>query len=217
MSPEAIERTLDAAVAQIGRGKGHLPLSNEMLELIHGGQRSTRGDEPNASGGKGEGDLQARGQSDQLRNNTRSEGEVEQRRTTPASITPISANRWYSLSSSKKDGKEDYFSSDLSEEQYRAAFAPFRSTGRELLMLYCGEDEHVPRRVDKEALLGKFVQAATSETRSGEGTEGREKGKGKESSNAGQSAILEGADHGLSDEKVQDEFIERVCAFVGGL
>lgn len=199
MTPDAIERTLAAASEQISRGKGHLPLPNDMLELIYGGGDQSVHSVTSTPAAKE--DQKDDGKTGKTA--APEATETDSKSPPPPDIAPISANRWYSLTSTRKDGKEDYFSSDLPAEQYRAAFAPFRTTGRPLLMLYCGADEHVPKWVDKEALLARFVDAAT---------EGEGKGN-----NAGQSVILDGADHGMSAPEVQKEFVERVCAFVQSL
>ena len=88
------------------------------------------------------------------------------------SATPISAYRWLSLASPGKDGDDDYFSSDLSDGQLRRTFGRLPRAERDggddnddddgagscpVLILYSGEDEHVPDFVDKEALVERWM------------------------------------------------------------
>jgi alpha-beta hydrolase superfamily lysophospholipase len=121
----------------------------------------------------------------------------------PASVSgtylgrlPISAYRWQSLL--KKAGDDDYFSSDLSENELKKTFGAFPSH-TSLLILFSGADEHVPKSVDVEALMERWGQVVQS--------------TGGLLSSA--SGILSHAHHNLeqdSEEVVQD-LVRRVVAF----
>lgn len=70
---------------------------------------------------------------------------------------PMTCYRW--LSMSLKGGDDDYFSSDLSDEQLRSTFG---KVDKPLLFLYSGDDEFVPSTVDKQRLVehwSSFVPA----------------------------------------------------------
>ncbi len=71
--------------------------------------------------------------------------------------TPISAYRWHSLFSVK--GDDDYFSPDLTPEDFESSFGKF---DKPLLVLYSGADEYVSESVDKEALMKRFEAATGS-------------------------------------------------------
>jgi pimeloyl-ACP methyl ester carboxylesterase len=107
--------------------------------------------------------------------------------------SPVSADRWLSLASPDHDGEDDYFSSDLEDERLRQTFGKVGASGARVSILFSGEDEHVPKWVDKAGLVNrwvKFVQA----------------GKGIVDEDTG---VIPGADHTLSKappEVVQDLF-----------
>ncbi|KAF2670602.1 DUF1749-domain-containing protein [Microthyrium microscopicum] len=107
--------------------------------------------------------------------------------------TPVSAYRWLSLLSPDHDGDDDFFSSDLSDEQLRATFGRFpRRTP--LLVLCSGSDQHVPKFVDVPKLVGRW----TACVKSGGGVVDEEN-----------SGLVEGATHNLDgDDKV---VVERLC------
>ncbi|KAI9875428.1 MAG: hypothetical protein M1830_008476 [Pleopsidium flavum] len=71
--------------------------------------------------------------------------------------TPICARRWLSLASPEKDGEDDYFSSDLEDEQLQNTFGrlPARSP---LCILYSESDEYVPEFVDREAVVNRWME-----------------------------------------------------------
>jgi len=71
--------------------------------------------------------------------------------------TPLSARRWLSLASPDKDGDDDYFSSDLTDEQLRKTFGALRKE-TPLLILYSGEDQYVPKSIDKQAVVDRFTR-----------------------------------------------------------
>lgn len=75
--------------------------------------------------------------------------------------TPISNYRWKALLAVR--GDDDYFSSDLTADDFAKTFGQIAAKGRtdKLLVLYSGSDEFVPKTVDKHALVARF-QAATS-------------------------------------------------------
>jgi hypothetical protein len=121
----------------------------------------------------------------------------------PASISgtylgrlPISAYRWSSLLS--VGGDDDYFSSDLPDDKLKETFGFFQSH-TPLLILFSGADEHVPKTVDMQALLGRWSRVMQS---SG-------------SVLGSSSGVIPGAHHNLeqdSEDIVQD-LARRVVAF----
>ncbi|KAH3673699.1 hypothetical protein WICMUC_003515 [Wickerhamomyces mucosus] len=64
---------------------------------------------------------------------------------------PINAYRWLSLS--LEGGDDDYFSSDLSDEKLDETFGKL---SKPLLVLYSGNDEFVPKSIDKQAILNRW-------------------------------------------------------------
>ncbi|TVY51981.1 UPF0613 protein PB24D3.06c, partial [Lachnellula suecica] len=61
---------------------------------------------------------------------------------------PCTAYRWLSLASPNHDGDDDYFSSDLSDEQLMASFGKLPK-GSPLCILFSGEDEYMAKELDK--------------------------------------------------------------------
>lgn len=113
---------------------------------------------------------------------------------------PIAARRWLSLASPNHDGDDDYFSSDLTDDQLRKTFGtlPARSP---LLILYSGDDEFVPKEIDKLALVKRWIGFA-------------KEGPGKVDEEF--SGVLEGASHNLwaNAEEVVQDFLRRVLGFL---
>lgn len=70
--------------------------------------------------------------------------------------TPINAYRWYSLYSKK--GDDDYFSSYLTDEDFKSTYGKF---DKPLLVLYSAADEYVPKDVDKKLIMERFKAATT--------------------------------------------------------
>ena len=117
--------------------------------------------------------------------------------------SPVSANRWLSLASPNHDGDDDYFSSDLKDEQLLKSFGalPARSP---LCILFSGNDQYMPKTIDMMALVKKWIGFVKM-------------GKGKvDEENSG---VLEGASHNLSGNptEVVQGLVKRVLAFLDGL
>jgi hypothetical protein len=116
---------------------------------------------------------------------------------------PVCARRWLSLASPNHDGDEDYFSSDLSDNQLKRRFGvlPARTS---MCFLYSGSDEWVPAFVDKAALVKRWIEVVKAQG-----------GKVDEV----HSGVLEGASHNLKKDSpaVVAELVRRVLDFVGGL
>ncbi len=114
--------------------------------------------------------------------------------------TPCTAERFLSLASPDKNGAEDFFSSDLSDDQLRQTFGKI-SAGTKLCVLYSGSDEHVPAHVDKEGLVRKWIGVA--------------KGGGTKV-DVVHSGIVKGANHSLEGcgEEVLEEVVGRVNGFL---
>ncbi|KAK6455133.1 uncharacterized protein RJT20DRAFT_54897 [Scheffersomyces xylosifermentans] len=111
--------------------------------------------------------------------------------------TPISAYRFHSLAS--KRGDDDYFSSYLTEEDYKKSFGKVK---KPLLVLYGSKDEFVPDYVDKEKLVSDWKQATDPTFWSP------------------LSKLLKGAIHNIgpgSDEGAEADFIETVVSFIQDL
>jgi hypothetical protein len=119
------------------------------------------------------------------------------------SPAPVSAKRWLSLASPNHDGDDDYFSSDLSDDQLMKSFGalPARSP---LCVLFSGSDEHMPKTLDMAALIQKWARFV-------------KKGNGKvDEENSG---VVKGASHNLAGnlEDVVQDLLSRVLGFLNGL
>lgn len=116
---------------------------------------------------------------------------------------PVSAKRWLSLASPNHDGDDDYFSSDLADERLIRSFGAL-PTKSPLCILYSGADEYVPPRIDKEALVKRWIEIV----KKGEGVVDEEN-----------SGVIEGASHNLEKdpEDVVQGLVKRVLGFLNGL
>jgi hypothetical protein len=116
---------------------------------------------------------------------------------------PVSAKRWLSIASPNHDGDDDYFSSDLSDEQLMKSFGslPARTP---LCVLISGNDEYVPTSVDKVALIARWI-----------GFVKRGNGNVEEES----SGIVEKATHNLAgdQEEIVSDLVKRVLGFLAAL
>jgi len=114
---------------------------------------------------------------------------------------PVTAYRWNSFLSAEGPGvgDDDYFSSDLSDEQLKETFGKL---GVPLMVLFSGEDEHCPKFVHKETLVEKWGRVV------------KESGGIVDDENGG---IVEGATHNLEGnrEEVVLDLCRRVCGFLG--
>ena len=100
---------------------------------------------------------------------------------------PITARRYLSLATRGSD--EDMFSDDLSESELDAALAPLRSC--RALLVTSGDDEYIPSRVDKQALLERLARAAGADH-----------------------VLLEGADHAITDYDPASAFAQELRTFL---
>jgi alpha-beta hydrolase superfamily lysophospholipase len=112
----------------------------------------------------------------------------------------VSARRWLSLASPNKDGDDDYFSSDLKDEQLARTFGSLPPKSP-LLILCSGSDEYMPLDVEKQALLDrwiKFIKAGTGKV------------------DAVNSGIIANATHNLkrNPEDVVQELVTRVLQYL---
>lgn len=112
---------------------------------------------------------------------------------------PISARRWLSFASPKHDGDDDMFSSDLIDEQLMKTFGALPAK-TPLCILMSGNDEFVPKSIDKHALLKRWIGII----KKGEGQVDEE-----------YSGIIEDASHNLENDKeaIIKELVSRVCGF----
>ncbi|TVY27360.1 UPF0613 protein [Lachnellula hyalina] len=116
---------------------------------------------------------------------------------------PISAYRWLSLASPNHDGDDDYFSSDLTDEQLMKTFGSLPATSP-LCILFSDADEYMNKDINKMALTKRWIEI----TKRGAGKVDEEN-----------SIPLEGASHNLagnSDEVVQG-LVRRVLGFLSGV
>jgi pimeloyl-ACP methyl ester carboxylesterase len=73
---------------------------------------------------------------------------------------PITANRYWDLMA--KGGKDDYFSSDYTEEELRDRLSHITTLSKTLhrvLVVFSGADEFVPKHVDSKSLTRRFCDA----------------------------------------------------------
>lgn len=116
---------------------------------------------------------------------------------------PVSARRWLSLASPEHDGDDDYFSSDLTDEQLVKSFGALPAN-TPLAILFSGDDEYMAKSIDKAGLIRRWARIAKL-------------GKGKvDEENSG---IIEGASHNLAGnpEEVVNALVEKVLGFFNGL
>ena len=116
---------------------------------------------------------------------------------------PITAKRFLSLASPNHDGDDDYFSSDLTDDQLQKTFGSLPSSSP-LCILLSGSDEHIRPDVDYEQLLQRWIGVIKH-------------GKGRvDEANSG---VIEGATHNLSgnDEKTVKDLLQRVVGFLNGI
>lgn len=116
---------------------------------------------------------------------------------------PVSAYRWLSLLSPNHDGDDDYFSSDLTDEQLTKSFGAL-PVGVPLCILYSGSDEYVAESIDKAALVRRWIDIAK---------------KGKGVVDEGYSGIVKDASHNLAKDKeeVVLSLVGSVLGFLAGL
>lgn len=93
-------------------------------------------------------------------------------------------------------GDDDFFSSDLGGEEVKRIWGGLK---RPVLVLLSAEDEWVPKGVDVEGLLRKWMAAC------GESIASEESG------------LIPGANHRVDGEEAQKWMAERVVRFLKGL
>lgn len=116
---------------------------------------------------------------------------------------PVCARRWLSLTSPNHDGDDDYFSSDLTDEQLMKTFGrlPARAP---LCILFSGSDEYMPKTLDMAALVQKWIGVVK---------------KGNGNADEENSGVVLGASHNLAGnpEEVVSDLVQRVLGFLNGL
>jgi hypothetical protein len=112
--------------------------------------------------------------------------------------TPVTARRFYSLSA--KGGDDDYFSTDLSDEELQKTFGSI-PTDTGFCILFSGKDEYVAEDLDRVGLVERWLQLAKTA------------GANVDEKNSG---VIEGASHSLKKDptSVVDDLIGRVVGFV---
>jgi len=81
---------------------------------------------------------------------------------------PITASRYLDLMEPK--GRDDYFSSDLTDEELRERLGHVGSALEACLVACSGSDEYVPSTVEIEPLMHRLCRAMNSNSRSDRGT-----------------------------------------------
>jgi pimeloyl-ACP methyl ester carboxylesterase len=114
--------------------------------------------------------------------------------------TATTAYRFLSLLSPDMDGDDDYFSSDLPEEKLRTTFGALKKE-TPLLVLFSGDDEYMPKFIDKTALVAKWARIV------------KEGGGVIDEDNGG---VVEKAHHNLNEDgdEVVQNLVWRVHGFV---
>ncbi|EHA54079.1 hypothetical protein MCOR27_011379 [Pyricularia oryzae] len=107
---------------------------------------------------------------------------------------PLTAYRLNSLLS--PGGEDDFFSSDLTDDKIASFWANFRKPA---LVLPSGEDEHVPKSIDVEALLGRWKKLAPAGVISE------------------LSGLIPGASHTVRDPGAQEWMCDRIVQFLRNL
>ncbi|KUJ07466.1 DUF1749-domain-containing protein [Mollisia scopiformis] len=116
---------------------------------------------------------------------------------------PVTAKRWLSLLSPNHDGDDDYFSSDLKDEQLMKSFGSLPA-GVPLCILVSGSDEHMAPSIDKAVLVKRWVEIVK---------------KGKGVVDEGYSGVVKGATHNLAgdQEEVVLGLVGSVLGFLAGI
>lgn len=116
---------------------------------------------------------------------------------------PVTASRWLSLTSPNHDGEDDYFSSDLTDEQLKKTFGSWPKETK-FCVLFSGNDEWVPKSIDKEAMMKRWIGFV------------KEGGGVVDEVSSG---VVVGATHNLNgdDGKIVSELVGRVVGFLKGL
>ena len=111
---------------------------------------------------------------------------------------PITASRYLSLLD--VNGEDDFFSSDLTDEQLRERLGHVSQRGRrlDLIAVYSGKDEYVPSFVDKDILLKRLVKAMNNDNVEDD-EDDAESGECKGGNARG--LMLEDANHNLSESE----------------
>jgi hypothetical protein len=115
----------------------------------------------------------------------------------------VCARRWLSLASPNHDGDDDFFSSDLTDEQLAKTFGSLPSR-TPMCILFMGNDEYVSPELDKQVLVDRWIAIAEA---------------GGATIDKAQSGVVEGCTHALnktSQEAIKD-FGDRVHEFLKGL
>ena len=115
---------------------------------------------------------------------------------------PITAKRYNSLFD--VNGDDDFFSSDLSEDELIDRLGHVGSIGREsglrLLAAFSSKDEYVPDFVEKDVLLKRLVSAMNNNNNHND-----------ETNNVAEGLMLSNANHNLSDgEESRQQFVDAV-------
>ena len=116
--------------------------------------------------------------------------------------SPVCADRWYSLAApldanGKPQGSEDFFSSDLDDQTLAETFGKM-PTETPVLALFSGSDAFVAPDLDKEALLGRWKDAAGAKFAA---------------------TLVQGASHDLGGvaAEVMGDFVGKVKGFLGAV
>ncbi|KAK4212776.1 esterase lipase [Rhypophila decipiens] len=130
----------------------------------------------------------------------------------PVFSSPVSAYRWWSLAA--KGGDDDFFSSDMTDEEICKKFESVKN--RPIIFLPGEKDEMVPPTVDREALLDRWI-AAVTRIDSAEGGGAASESWCKTDITRCLSGFIPGGDHLLSERAAREWAGERVAQFLACL
>lgn len=116
---------------------------------------------------------------------------------------PCCARRWLSLASPDKDGDDDFFSSDLEDQQLKDTFGKI-PMGFPLAVFFSGEDEYVPASVDKKAMVNRWLSFAEA---------------GGAGVNQEYFCVIEGASHNLmgNPDEILQRLLDKVLGYLSSL
>ncbi|KAM7199693.1 UPF0613 protein PB24D3.06c 1 [Rhypophila sp. PSN 637] len=127
----------------------------------------------------------------------------------PVFASPVSAYRWWSLAA--KGGDDDFFSSDMTDEEICKKFEAVKN--RPVIFLPGEKDEMVPPTVDRKSLLERWI-AAVTRIDSAEGGGAASESWCKPDITRSLSGFIPGGDHVLSERSAREWAGERVAQFL---
>lgn len=124
---------------------------------------------------------------------------------------PVTAQRYIDLNAVA--GTDDYFSSDLTDDQLSERFGGFYSRTNALIA-FPGEDEYVPKHVDKHLLVRRLC--ASMKAGCGEVGGGGDGGHMQQHTPVIAGLVVKGGDHAFYSQVSADEFVTAATHFLNG-